>query len=106
MVPGTLHFQALVPLLGCSLAGAGSIFYNGYQQPYLNYAPASHYGNYAPASPGYYGNYGNYGYNALAYQGSAPAYQGSIYPSIAPVAPVASVAPVAPVAPYSTASQV
>ena len=88
MVPGTLHFQALVPLLGCSLAGAGSIFYNGYQQPYINYAPAS---------LGYYGNYGNYGYNALAYQGSAPAYQGSLYPSVAPVAPVA---------PYSTASQV
>ena len=67
-------------LLGCGLAGAGSIFYNGYQ-PYLNYVPAS------LGYQGYTGHYGYNGYNGVTYR--APHY----------VQP-------APVAPYNTASQV
>ena len=72
----SLHFQALISVLGCGLAGAGSIFYNGYQ-PYHNYG-------YVPSSLGYNANYG---YNGLAYRMPH-------YPSPAPVVP------------YSRASQV
>lgn len=74
----SFHFQALISLLGCGLARAGSIFYNGYQ-PYQNYG-------YVPASLGYNANYG---YNGLAYRMPS-------YPAPAP----------APAVPYSRASQV
>ena len=72
----SFHFQALISLLGCGLARAGSIFYNGYQ-PYQNYG-------YVPASLGYNANYG---YNGLAYRMPS-------YPAPAPAVP------------YSRASQV
>merc|ERR1719158_188761 len=66
-----LRNLALISLLGCGLAaGAGSIFYNGYQ-PYQNYG-------YVPASLGYNANYG---YNGLAYR--MPSY----IPSPAPAVP-------------------
>merc|ERR1712045_783812 len=64
-----LRNLALISLLGCGLAGAGSIFYNGYQ-PYQNYG-------YVPASLGYNANYG---YNGLAYRMPS-------YPSPAPAVP-------------------
>ena len=82
----------MISLLGCGLAGAGSIFYNGFQQPYLNY---NYQPNYLPASLGYNANYGYSGYNG--YNGLT--YGVPQYPALAPVAP-------APVAPYNTASQV